>query len=95
MAEKPRGVSTFCEAAHPSQALAADTGRYCRPLGVRREVSVCRRERTALTRVTRPSQTLAAVTGRYCRSLGVRGEVGTVQRCTLQKALSTVHYCIH
>ena len=55
MAENPRGESTFnaCEAAHPSQALAAGTGRYCRPLDRRRVVAVCRRVRTAVTRVTR------------------------------------------
>ena len=45
MAEKPRGVSTFnaCEAAHPSQALATGTGRYCRSLDGRRVVAVCHR----------------------------------------------------
>ena len=51
----PAGWDRFTpgQEAHPSQTLAADTGRYCSALGVRGGVVVCRRERTAVTRVTR------------------------------------------
>jgi len=37
--ETPRGECVYaCVAAHPSQTLAADTGRYCSALGRRQGV---------------------------------------------------------
>ena len=82
MAEKPRGVSTFnaCEAAHPSQALAAGTGRYCSALGVREVVAVCRRVRTAV--ISKGNKSARADYNRFATAGVSSGHSNRVRRAT-------------